>query len=277
MNRTHVIICMAFSRVGSTFLRRLLTDHPDAYITNETRLYLARPWTSYFHAAMVAADKYPLPKDEVMAALEDAYWSVEEQPQFANVTRRHRSAEASATCLQAVEDALLPNYRIVGDKGYTPGALKNKLFGEMAKLMDLRVIFLYRDPRDTFASIGRHRTDYPYNVMWAEDPRRHSIEWIGNMRSWKQVKREAAFPILEVKYEELMATPRPVLRSIARFLGLRSAGPMVGSFKKRVAKRDHIGYWKRLYPGMEDELHPDIWPIMEEYGYLFRGVCGGGA
>lgn len=222
---------------------------------------------------MVAKDKYPVEEQKLMVALEDAYWSVEGLPQFRNVTRRHRDAEMSALCIRAVQDALLPDYQVVGDKGYTPGALKGGLFKKMAKILNLKVIFLYRDPRDTFASIGRNRSDYSFNVMWAEDPRRHSIEWIGNMRSWKQVKQEAAFPVLEVKYEQLMASPRPVLRQVAKFLGLRSAGPLVGSFKERVAKRDHIGYWKRLYPGMEDELHPDIWPIMEEYGYLLTAIC----
>lgn len=273
MDRTHVVICMAFSRVGSTFLRRILTDHPDVHITNETRLYLPRPWTSFFHTAMKEVDKYSLPKKEALAALEEAYWSVEGLPQFADVTRRHRSAEGSALCICAVEDALLPRFQVVGDKGYMPGVLKGGLFKKMAQFMDLRVIFLFRDPRDTFASVGRHSEGYPYNWLWAEDPRRHSIEWIGNMRSWEQVKQEAAFPCLEVKYEQLMAEPRIVLRQVARFLGLRSAGPLVGAFKERVAKRDHIGYWKRLYPGMEDELHPDIWPIMERYGYLLTAIC----
>lgn len=263
MDRTRVIIVMAMSRVGSTFLRRILADHKDVYITNETRLYTPRPWTSYFHAAMVRVDRYPLPKEEALAALDAAYWSVEYK--FPDVTRRHRSPDASAMCVRAVEDALLPGYQVVGDKGYTPGVLKGKFFEEFARQLSLKIIFIYRDPRDTFTSIGRNKTDYPYNVLWAEDPRRHSIQWIGNMRSWFAIRGK--FPYLEVKYERLMSEPRPVLREVQGFLELKSAGPLVGSFKNHVAKRDHLGYWRDLYPDMERELHPDIFPIMEELGY----------
>ena len=43
--------------------------------------------------------------------------------------------------------------------------------------------------------------------------------------------------------------------------------PMIKSFRKNVAKRDHIGYWRTLYPDMEEELHPDILPIMKSLGY----------
>lgn len=267
MDRTRVIICMAMSRVGSTFLRRILTDHDDVYVTNETRLYTPRPWTSYFHAAMVKVDEYPLPKEDALVALEEAYWEVEVDEELRNVTRRHRSPEASAACVRAVEAALLPGYQVVGDKGYTPGVLKSSFFKKFANLLSLKVIFMYRDPRDTFTSIGRNKANYPYNVLWAEDPRRHSIQWIGNMRSWFQVKEDGVMPYLEVRYEQLMEEPRIVLRRVAEFLGLKSAGPLVGSFKKRVEKLDHIGYWQELYPQMEAELHPDIFPIMEEYGY----------
>lgn len=267
MNRTRVIICMAMSRVGSTFLQTILTAHPDVYITNETRLYNPRPWTSYFHAAMAAIDRYPLPREEALEALERAYWSV--QGHFGEVDRRHRSPEAAAMCIRAVEDALLPGYKVVGDKGYSAGILKNDLMKRLARLMPFKVIFLYRDPRDTFASLGRNKKDYSYNVVWCEDPHRHSIAWVKSMQTWAQVKEEGKIPYLEMKYEQLMETPREVLRGVARFLDLRSAGPLVGAFKRKVAKRDHIGYWKELYPDMEEELHPDIFPIMEELGYTY--------
>lgn len=268
VDRTRVIIVMAMSRVGSTFLRRILTDHKDVYITNETRLYTPRPWTSYFHAAMVRIDRYPMDKDEALAALEGAYFGAEKD--FRDVTRRHRSPEASAMCVRAVEDALLPDYRIVGDKGYTPGILESDFFRKFADLLSLKIIFIYRDPRDTFTSIGRNKADYPWNPLWAEDPRRHSIQWVANMRSWFFVRDR--FPHLEVKYEQLMAEPRIVLRQVAAFLDLKSAGPLVGSFKQRIEKREHIGYWQELYPEMEAELHPDIFPIMSELGYEVKNV-----
>lgn len=262
--RTRVLIAMVMSRVGSTFLRRILADHPDIYITNETRLYYPRPWVQYFHAAMVKMDRYPIPKEEGLAALERAYWDVEGR--FRDVERRHRSVEASVACIRAIEDALLPGYRVVGDKGYNAGLLTQPLVGGIAKSLNLRAIFLYRDPRDTFTSLGRNKKDYPFNVLWAEDPHRHSIAWVRNFRAWEKAKEAAPMPLLEVKYERLMGSHKEVLREVANFVGVH-AGPMIKSFRRHVAKRDHIGYWRELYPGMEKELHPDIFPVMDELGY----------
>jgi hypothetical protein len=262
--RTRVLICMVMSRVGSTFLRRILADHPDIYITNETRLYYPRPWVQYFHAAMVKIDSYPIEKGKGLAALEQAYWSVEGQ--FRDVERRHRSIEASVTCIRAIEDALLGGYQVIGDKGYNAGLLTQPLVGGIAEALNLRAIFLYRDPRDTFTSLGRNKKSYPYNILWAEDPRRHSITWVRNFRAWEKAKESKPMPLLEVKYERLMEDYKGVIREIAQFVGVH-AGPMIKSFRKHVAKRDHLGYWKELYPDMESELHPDIFPIMERLGY----------
>lgn len=265
MDRTRVMVCMAMSRVGSSFLRKVLTGHRDVFITNESRLYTPRPWTSYFHSAMVRIDRYPVEKEIGLKALDLAYWSVEGMDEFKDVTRRHRTPEAGAICVRAIEDGLFPGLPVVGDKGYTPGVLKSPFFKKFAGLLGLKVIMIYRDPRDTLTSIGRNKADYPYNVLWAEDPRRLSIEWIGNMRSWFEVKDE--YDHLEMKYEELMREPRSVLNQVSKFLDLKSAGPFVGEFKRLVNKHDHIGYWKDLYPNMEAEMHPDIFPIMKTLEY----------
>lgn len=287
--RKRLIIAVPTSRNGSTFLMRVLNAHPEVCITNEARLYRLRFWPCHFLQAIEVLDRYPIGKKAGVPALRREFGHVSKD--YPDIPLRYRDWGISAHCIKAVENALFGKDRkgYVGDKGYLPlpppSHDRAVTIEEAIKLFsDMRVIFLHRDPRDVLTSMYRthkryvergiklpleHPSRWDKNPAWHPtrtfDVWRQSREWAWVMKRW----REEIAPrcsSLKIRYEGLMDDPESALREVGRFLGLDPSS-MVKEFHKRVAHRDHVGYWRRLLPDLEKKAHPSMLGEMKRWGY----------
>jgi len=273
-----VIIALPKSRSGSTFLRDILTAHPDVWIGNELRLYTSLSWCGHFQQAWtcVKQNRYPVTLAQGYEAVKSAYEAIEKNRP--NLTRRVRKKELSCECIRALEKRLFPkDKKVIGDKGYVPiapvpFAMRHSLLDALSLGLEMKVLWIYRDPRDTFTSIARFRAKdkvggkeehQVWHSLWAHDPYRHSLEWVRAWENWDRVKVD--IPHLEIKYESLIAHPVKNLSGIATFLGI-GLTPMVKYFDNNV-KKGSLGYWKKYQPNIESRMHKSIFPLMKRLGY----------
>lgn len=279
MGKQRIIIALPKSRSGSTFLREVLSAHPRVWIGNELRLYTNLAWCSYFQQAWQAVkeNRYPIRGPEAYERIKQAYEKVEKR--HPNLTRRARKKDVSKECIIELEKALFPKLcNVVGDKGYVPiapvpYAMEYSLMDALSLDLPMKVIWIYRDPRDTFTSIARFRAKNKiggkerhliWHPLWSHDPYRHSLEWIAAWKNWDRIKKQ--IPYIEVKYEAFMERPGETLERVVQFLGLGSFEPMWKYFQKNV-KRGSLGYWKKYQPNIEERIHKSIFPLMKRLGY----------
>lgn len=96
----------------------------------------------------------------------------------------------------------------------------NKLVGLLGRLFpNTRVIHAMRDPRDVAVSCymgGFNNRMHPWTTRleWA------ACAWEQSQRLMEHWRRVLEIPILDVRYEELVADPEPQMRRLIEFLGL---------------------------------------------------------
>ena len=270
MSRTRVLIGLPKSRSGSTFLQEVLSGHHAVWIGRETRLYCQLNWCSHFQNVMSRKDRYPDRGKHVPAALEGAYKAMAKR--YPDLSRRRSSPKLSAECIVELENRLFPGdkIRILGDKGYIslpPTKLMiNSLLEAVALPLPIKVIYIYRDPRNVFTSIRRFAAGREiWQPLWVHDPYRHSIEWVEAWKHWEAIKAKGNVPCLEIKYETLIREPEKQLGRIAKFLPVQNHQPFVDTFKKKL--KGSVGDWKKQQPHIEDQMHPSIFPLMAKLGY----------
>jgi len=268
--RTRVLIGLPKSRSGSTFMRDVLTGHPAVWIGHETRLYCQLAWTDHFQNVWQRRERYPDRGKRVAGALDGAFKAMAQR--YPNLSRRRSSPKLSAECIIELEKRLFPNdkIRVLGDKGYIslpPTKLMlNSLLEAVALPMPMKVIYIYRDPRNVFTSIRRFAAGREiWQPLWVHDPFRHSIEWVEAWENWEKIKKQGKVPWLEIKYETLINEPDKQLARVAKFLGLNNAQPFVGTFKKKL--KGSVGNWQKQQPNIESQMHPSIFALMEKLGY----------
>jgi len=122
-------------------------------------------------------------------------------------------------CAAAYEDACrveAPTARRIVNKALG----NNRIVGLLARLFPrTRVIHAVRDPRDVAISCfmgGFNNAYYPWTTRleWT------AAAWMHSHRLMSHWRRETDLPILEVRYEELVADPTTQLPRIVEFLGL---------------------------------------------------------
>lgn len=160
-------------------------------------------------------------------------------------------------------------------------------------------LYLVRDPRDVAVSYARHRsvtvdevvggmarTDYKivrgrlYNYL---------ASWSEHVRSWSE---QARFPVLAVRYEDMVSHPEVVFRRVLEFLhyevdedllgrALRAttlealqAQERAGGFRERYSGETFFtsgrpGAWSEVLTGPQAErIWGDHQPMMERFNYL---------
>jgi len=105
---------------------------------------------------------------------------------------------------------------------------------------DLCVIHSVRDPR---ANVMSQRTRWPSTSLWEAASR-----WRASVREGRRWQQRGITPYLEVKYEDLVRTPKAVCSGICDFLGI--------PFDPALLSFDHVEReWKPAKPGEGEKRH----------------------
>jgi hypothetical protein len=123
---------------------------------------------------------------------------------------------------------------------------------------DMRLIRIYRDPRDNIASA--------MTKNWAPSEVEAGIDRIRlGLEAWDQHRtRLPAASLLEVKFEDWVADPRAMVEQICHFTDLEVDPPMLEMDRSR----HNIGRYKRdLTPRQIKVIEDALGPWMAQNGY----------
>lgn len=162
-------------------------------------------------------------------------------------------------------------------------------------------LYIVRDPRDVVLSYSDyfgveleeviHRMEQDNNIIGDEGHVSHYIlSWSLHVKSWTEQK---AFPVLAIKFEDLISTPGPVFKSALEFSGVTVDDSLVekaveattfnalrdqekkNGFKENLGKgqkffrRGKSGLWKKeLDPKLAQRILDKHGPMMEKFGYI---------
>jgi hypothetical protein len=159
--------------------------------------------------------------------------------------------------------------------------------------IDLRVVQMVRDPRGVAYSwtktVDRPETDGA-DQMTQYSPARSALLWSAHNAAFGLLARRGV-PVRRLRYEELLADPRPVVRELAAFAGLEvstldldfltdenaelsvghsaAGNPMRFRTGRIPLRRDDA--WRRALPGRQRRLVGALCaPMLRGYGYPLR-------
>jgi Sulfotransferase family len=190
------IILYGAPRSGTTFLNRILNEHPDIFISNETRIF------QWAHASLNQLPHDPanlfVNRDEFICHLKSQYPSL-----IRDFYRR-----------------LYPQARYWGDKA--PHYVFRQTHGCLETIADLfpetRFIQIVRDGRDVVASLLRKRM--PDGEQWTTFEGAHRI-WTNALEIGCGFGRaQPPLRYFELRYEDLIRDEVGMARKLFDFLGI---------------------------------------------------------
>jgi hypothetical protein len=264
-------------RCGSTLLRALLEAHQDIHIPpgnpvlraviREYRWYSRLPWSVVLRLVLGRMTFHPS-----WEAYDLSLGQV-----FRDLVAQPREQRDLAAVLNAVYRAHLskhkPGARIWGDKSPLAVVALKEI---RAVFPDVRVIHMLRDGRDVAASFAG---------AFADDIARATMVWRRAVRAAHAFRERAPEQFLEVRYEELVRAPEPVLRRVAGFVGVAFDERMLRHHEldlrlgdveripymqgvQRAVHQESIGRWRTTFgPQERAELERRLQPTLRQIGY----------
>lgn len=237
-------------RSGTTLVRVALNRHPDLHIVSETHLYdlwadrfpgLRQGRRDAFEAywkAFTATDGFVwlgLPADDVPARL--AAWG------------RWDLTAVMAAVLDVARTA--QGVARVGEK--TPDHARH-LDELLTGFPDARIVYVVRDPRATVASELRLQAN------WAsDDPTVAAERWAHGVAPLASARADPRVHV--VRYEQLVATPVPVLHDLCEHLGLAFVdGLAAGGSGHPAYVHGDQDPWAAIDPGSVDAWREQLDP-----------------
>jgi hypothetical protein len=190
------IIIYGAPRSGTTYIQHMLSQHPDVFLTNESRIFL------WLHQA-VAVDTY-----------EDEY-VLDHREAFIQHLR-----ETQPDVIRSFYRKLAPQARYWGDKYPLYASMKH--LGALEILVSLfpgtRFIHVIRDGRDVVASLMRKTHDD--GRSWASFEGAHRV-WKAHLREGCGFGRaQPPNRYLEIRYEDVVQDDLRAARLMLDFLGI---------------------------------------------------------
>jgi hypothetical protein len=292
------LMVTSLGRMGTTWLMRMLSEHPDIVIGRRYP-YELRTAKYWMHMLGVLSE----PANHFQSANVDNFhssrWSIGHNPYFSppltdDPDLRHWFGrvyveQLAAFCQQSIDDC----YRLVAAKQHQ---VEPVYFAEKHVPDDIpwlvwelypeaREVFLVRDFRDVVCSILAYNSKRGYAAFGREGVNTDE-EFIGKMgmsassllRGYRQRLKRAHL----VRYEDLILNPVDTLGSFLEYLGLDSAGSTVESLLRKASEETwdmqhhrtisdpemSIGRWRRdLDPSLQVVCQEVFGDVLEEFGY----------
>ncbi len=186
-----LVFIVGMPRSGTTLVEQILASHPEVHAAGESTSveYSIRSIPSLLGAYGNYPEFISALTTEVLDLLATEFLG----------TLRTLSAEAS--CIT------------VNERG-------NELYLGLIELLfpEARIVHCLRDPRDTCLSC--YFQDFTASLAYTGDLRNLGLHYRAYERLMEHWKSVLQLPVMEVKYEELVANPEPAMRALIEFCGL---------------------------------------------------------
>lgn len=251
-------------RSGSTYLYRLLADHPQIGLTNESRVADFIAFCCRYSGVKFREVKE---LDFITPTSVRGFVQEEDIELFSPIFVRHAIAALEEYYLQLFAHKQFTHW---GEKLPTTGAA----LAMQKAYPHARYIILVRDPRDAWCSVLHYRATKRVRPEIAQQT---AGDW---GKSWNNVYDGYLTYLnhfLEVHYEDLVRNPLATLTEILDFLGLAGAQELVDRLDHEESFRRHgsapsaiasIGRWeKELTPETVGEIEHSAAKMMLRFGY----------
>lgn len=190
------IVVFGAPRSGTTYLQQLLNQHPDVFISHESRIF------AWLHQAAVV-----LPRDDD--------YVVTNRDEF-----QHALREELPDLIRRFYRTLAPEKRYWGDKN--PHYARPRHSGCLDTVLDLfpgaRFVNIVRDGRDVVASLLRRRHDD--GTPWVDFDGAHHT-WLRHVSEGTDFGSRVGPAVChEIRYEKLIADDVAGARQLFDFLGI---------------------------------------------------------
>lgn len=209
--RNEIILVMGAPRSGTTFVNSILNTHPSIAITNEANLVIAADALAQtLFRPRQASTRLRSPRET---------WALDESPSHIPGIEDVLFSMFKAYCC-----SLKPNrkIRLFGDKVPTYYRYNLKEFAQKLGV-DLRVIFLTRNPVDVVSSMLRRSQNTSKGLdSWRGPPTPAAAlnEW---MCAWNQrslLKKNECIMMLDLNYDAAIAYPKEMAAVLSAFLNV---------------------------------------------------------
>ena len=212
------IFIFGVTRSGTTLLTQMLDLHPNLSIYLES---------GFLHQIPRAAAEKTLTSDAEVGALLDRVRNVPQEGVSRDAVER-RFATSDRRVRTLFDTILRVRMQARGKRRY--GEKTPSHFWKLALLLrwypEAKLIFLFRDPRDVYASFQRWREFG--NVGRADSTLLgRSLYWNYYQRVLQQTQQCYPGQVFEVKFESLVREPRATLEGLCDFLGEELAPSML--------------------------------------------------
>lgn len=251
------VIIGGHHRSGTTLLLRLCNSHPDIRITPEFRNFynldvsysrhvrgLRKNW---YRSALVPRN---VPHSRVRGLLFLIRYLIELLP--------HRSTLIGAREVEAALRRIFPRVTLVGDK-YPEHVFR---LDRLSRVPGLFRVIIYRDCRDVARSavdLSRTRWRGTSLALHMGTVEKVAKRWVHAI----EMMERHADRVHVIRYEDLVADPRPVLEALGARLGVDPQG-----FRRQIVHSRSVGKYRQ---GLSTQELRDIitiaGPTMERYGY----------
>lgn len=233
--RPDPIVIMGAPRSGTTYVNEIVNQHPDVFVTHETRIFV------WMHRTLVDGLAHP-------------QRFLSHRDRFEGHLAHHLP-----DLVRSFYRGLKPGATYWGDKN--PHYASPDHAGVLPMIRDLfpgsKFVHVYRDGRDVVASLLRKR--FPDGRRWVDFEGAHDL-WNGHVVTGHEFGREiAADRFLEVRYEDLVSDDVAWARTIFDFLEIDLA-PEVEAFclGQRKERTPFSGPTRRITPSADGSDWSDL-------------------
>jgi hypothetical protein len=267
------ILILGAQRSGTSLLSRMLNQHPEIGVPQESHVYNHFYDIRYLYGDLALRRNQRLLLKDIVSFGDVRLWSP--ALDIEDVDRN-----ISGSGFGAVVDAMMRSWASKQGKSSwgekTPSHIDfvDPILGHFR---DIKVVHIVRDPRDVCLSMIRARFG-PKNHFAA------AIAWSKYLSKVRDLKeRYAKTKIIEVRYEELLASPETVLKDLCTRLGVEYVDAMLQFYDdehpyntdktnlenlRRTLMIDNTGKWRREFSERAIATIECIAEVsMTEYGY----------
>ena len=206
---------MGYTRSGHSLIGAFLDAHPDSIVAHSSKIFEYDE-----HKALTGRLSYSTREDLIAALLHQS------QRQTAGGRRGgtrliNGVPERVSYAVPGGHQGTYDRLRVVGNKAGQESPMvwqcNPRVFDEIEELVGAPVRFLhvYRNPWDNIASMGRVHED--------KAPKRY----FRRAQIVQKFKAEGTQPVLDVRFESVVADPLPQLRTIFEFYGLDASDDLI--------------------------------------------------
>lgn len=253
------LIVFGSSRSGTTITMKILNEHSDIHLLNESRIFYndfinINPAEAYINKICnrIAGkrDYHRVPKGYKINSLKNKFLNTLKEDSIVNRAK-------------ALHKVMVPEFKhkIVGNKGGDPETIHKLMNSDF----DLKVVYIHRDGRDVASSGVRYKKGL--GAPWSNNSIENVEFWADRVNRFLTLKNDLPkekFTI--IKFEDYIDSPGKNMKKVEKLLGING---LVGLEKQKIdTKQAHYGYYTKWIPNWNTIFSDEVKNTLKSLGYI---------